>query len=237
MTRRGRSLSTKKLVSSMIKSGARATGLLHKVTKPTAGRVQILKEEEKDAKPSAICEETRKEWAKHWQCDTEVQHLEDRPWRNKELKSLEEGTPRLKKKELEKAATTCQAKTGVGCDGFHVQVPLNLSKETRGAVVAAIRLSLFPKIIGSERPVSKERLRWCLFWQKHLGKSACQWCGRGRHTVFFPGRFYVFHAGISSVRGVHNWKDVWRSHSRPSGRFFRGLNGVAYRCALCCRMR
>ena len=96
-----------KLVGNMIKSAEVGTGLLHKVTKPTAGRVQILKEEEEDAKPSATCEETRKEWAKHWQCDVEVQHFEDRPWRNEEWKSLEEGTPRLKEKELEKAATTC----------------------------------------------------------------------------------------------------------------------------------
>ena len=30
------------------------------------------------------------ERAKHWQCDTEVQDLRDKPWRNEELKSLEE---------------------------------------------------------------------------------------------------------------------------------------------------
>ena len=52
-----------------------------KNTKPTAwrGGVQILKEEEEDAKPSATCEEKKKEWAKHWQCDTEVQDLNDIP--------------------------------------------------------------------------------------------------------------------------------------------------------------
>ena len=50
--------------------------------------MQILKEEEEDAKPLGSCEEKRKEWAKHWQCDTNVQDLKDRPCRNEELKHL-----------------------------------------------------------------------------------------------------------------------------------------------------
>ena len=47
------------------------TRLLQKITKSTAwrGGVQILKEEEEDVKPLARCDEKRKEWAKHWQCD------------------------------------------------------------------------------------------------------------------------------------------------------------------------
>ena len=75
-------LEHQKLVSSMIKSAEGGTGLLHNITKPTAGRggVQILKEEEEDAKPFARCEEKRKEWAKHWQCDTKVRDLKDMPW-------------------------------------------------------------------------------------------------------------------------------------------------------------
>ena len=35
---------------------------------------------------------------------------------------------------LEKAARNYKAKTGVGSDGFHPQVPLDLEKETRGEV-------------------------------------------------------------------------------------------------------
>ena len=52
--------------------GAEGSGLLHKITQPTAliGGVQVLKEEEKDVRPLARCEEKRKERAKHWQCDT-----------------------------------------------------------------------------------------------------------------------------------------------------------------------
>ena len=37
--------------------------------------------------------------------------------------------------ELEKAAKSYKAKTGVGCDGFHPKVLLDLTKETRGEVV------------------------------------------------------------------------------------------------------
>ena len=40
----------------------------------------------------------KKEWAKHWQFDTQVQDLNDKPGRNEELKSLEEGMPQTLKK-------------------------------------------------------------------------------------------------------------------------------------------
>ena len=90
--------------------------LVHKITKPTAwrGRGQILKKEEEDAKLSARSEDKRQECAKHWQCVKEVQDVKNKPWRNEELKKLEEDT-----RDPEKAAKPCKAKTGVGCDGFH----------------------------------------------------------------------------------------------------------------------
>ena len=44
--------------------------------------------------------------ATHWQCNTEVQDLQDKPWKNEGLNSLEEGMPRLKENESEKAART-----------------------------------------------------------------------------------------------------------------------------------
>ena len=53
----------------------------------------------------------RKEWAKHWQCDESVQNVEDKP------------------------SGLCKAITGVGCDGFHPNVPLDLTKETRKEIV------------------------------------------------------------------------------------------------------
>ena len=43
--------------------------------------MQILKEEEEDAKPMARCEERRKEWAKHWQCGMEVENQKNKPWK------------------------------------------------------------------------------------------------------------------------------------------------------------
>ena len=65
--------------------------LLHKITKPTAWRGgQILKKEE-DAKPLVRCEEKGKEWARH--CDADVQDEKNKPWRNEELKKLEEDMP------------------------------------------------------------------------------------------------------------------------------------------------
>ena len=69
-------------VSQMIKSADESAGLLHKITKPPAwrGGVQILKEEEENARPMNRFEEKRKEWAKHWQCDEEVQNVKDKPW-------------------------------------------------------------------------------------------------------------------------------------------------------------
>ena len=51
-----------------------------------------------------------------------------RSWRNEELKTCEEALPRLKEGDLEKVSGLYKAKTGVGCDGFHPKVPLDLTK-------------------------------------------------------------------------------------------------------------
>ena len=50
------------------------------------------------------CEAKRKEWAKHWQYDESVQNLEHKPWKNEELKKMEEALPRLKECDVEKAS-------------------------------------------------------------------------------------------------------------------------------------
>ena len=81
------------------------------------------------------CEEKRKEWARHWQCDDNVQYRENKPQKNEELKKREEALPRLKDNDLEKASTLYKATTGVGCDGFHPKVPLDLTRATRVDVV------------------------------------------------------------------------------------------------------
>ena len=76
-----------KLVSRMIASAEGGACLLHSITKPTAwrGGVQVLEEVERDAKPLQRCEEKRKEWAKHWKCNSEVQDMEDKPRMNEKL--------------------------------------------------------------------------------------------------------------------------------------------------------
>ena len=55
--------------------------------------------------------------------------MQDKPWRNEELKKYEEALPRLKESDLEKVSRLYKEKTGVGCDGFHPKVPLDLTKE------------------------------------------------------------------------------------------------------------
>ena len=66
-------------VAQMIKSAEGSAGLLHKISKPTAwrGGAQILVNEEEDARLLERCEAKRKEWAKHWQVDDEVQYVEE----------------------------------------------------------------------------------------------------------------------------------------------------------------
>ena len=106
---------------------------LHKITKPTAwrGGAQILKKEEEDVRLLDRCEAKRKDWAKHWQCDDSMQNMQDKPWKNKELMKLEEVLSRLKECDLERTSRMYKARTGVGCDGFHTKVLLDLAKETR----------------------------------------------------------------------------------------------------------
>ena len=62
-------------VAKMMKSAEGSAELLHKITKPTAGRggTQILKKEEEDARLLDRCEAKREEWAKYWQCNDNVQ--------------------------------------------------------------------------------------------------------------------------------------------------------------------
>ena len=86
----------------MIRSAEGSAGLLHTISKPTPwrGGAQILEKEKEDARLLDRCEATRKDWAKHWQCDEEVQNVEDRPWKNEELRKWEEALPRLKECDL-----------------------------------------------------------------------------------------------------------------------------------------
>ena len=96
----------------------------------------------------------RKEWAKHWQCDESVQYVEDKP------------------------SGLYKEKKGVGCDGSHPNVPLDLTKETRKEIVEfleKVELSgkwpqqecttmffLIPKNVASHRPIAlmPTLIRW-----------------------------------------------------------------------------
>ena len=48
---------------------------------------------------------------------------------------MEEASPRLIVHDLEKVSRLYKTKTGVGCDGFHPRVHLDLTKETRREIV------------------------------------------------------------------------------------------------------
>ena len=54
---------------------------------------------------------------------------------NEELKKLEEALPMLKECDLEKASRFYKAETGVGWDGFHPKVPLDMANQIRGDIV------------------------------------------------------------------------------------------------------
>ena len=77
-----------------------------------------------------------------------------------------------------KASRLYKAKIGVGCDGFHPKVPLDLTKETRGKIVEFLEkveqsgkwpqqacttmFFLIPKNVTSDRPIAlmPTLIRW-----------------------------------------------------------------------------
>ena len=60
-----------------------------------------------------------------WQCDDKI--LEDKPWKNEELKKSEEALPRIRESDLKKASRLYKEKGG--CGGFHPRIPLDLTKQ------------------------------------------------------------------------------------------------------------
>ena len=57
--------------------------------------------------------------------------MEEMQWKNEELKKLEEGLPRLQECHLEEVSRLYKVGTGGGCDGFHLEVPLDLRIKRR----------------------------------------------------------------------------------------------------------
>ena len=176
-------------VNQMIKSAEGSAGLLHKITKATAwrGGAEILKREEEDVS----CEAKRKDWAKQWQCDESVLNVEDKPWKNEELRKLEEALPRLKECELDKVSRPYEAKTGVGCDGCHPKSSLGFDIRKRGGEIveflekveqsgkwpqqACTTMFFFiPKSVTSERSIAlmPTLIRW---WETLRAPEAAKW--------------------------------------------------------------
>ena len=60
--------------------------------------MQVLEELEGDAETHEV------HWTKLWQCVSEAQSMKTNPWTNEEPRRLEEGLPRLREENLEKAA-------------------------------------------------------------------------------------------------------------------------------------
>ena len=116
--------------------------------------------------------------------------MQNKPWRNEEFKECEEALPRLFEGDLEKASRLYKAKTGVGCDGFHPKVPLDLTKETRGEIVEFLvkveqsgkwpqqawttMFFLTPKNLTSERPIAlmPTLTRW---WEALRAPEVAKW--------------------------------------------------------------
>ena len=80
----GRHHAEQQKVAQMIRSAEVSAGLLQKISEPTAwrGGAQILKKNE-NVRLLDRFEAKRKEWAKHWQCNEEVQNWEDKQWKTK----------------------------------------------------------------------------------------------------------------------------------------------------------
>ena len=103
---------------------------------------------------------------------------------------LEEALPRVKECDLERVSRLCKAKTGAGCDGFHLKVPLDLTKETRGEVVEFLEkveqsgkwpqqacttmFFLIPKNVTSERPIALVPTL-TLWWEALRAPEVAKW--------------------------------------------------------------
>ena len=89
-----------------------------------------------------------------------------------------------------KVSRLYKAETGVGCDGFHPKVPLDLTEETRGEIVEFLEkveqsgkwpqetcttmFFLIPKNITSERPIAlmPTLVRW---WEAQRAPEVAKW--------------------------------------------------------------
>ena len=151
--------------------------------------------------------------------------------------------PRLKDGDLENVSRLCKARTGVGCDGFHPKVHLNLTKETRREAVEfsekrwsrvgngrnklAQRCSFWIlEKVTSERPIAlmPTLIRW---WEALRAPEVAKWqqkCRDGRNggaqrtvwEVLMETERFKYRAGEEDVGAVASWCWTWRRHSSGS---------------------
>ena len=57
-------------------------------------------------------DEKRQAWTGHWQVGTEAQNLDDKPWKNKELRDKEKVLRPMRIEELQNAARSYKSLTG-----------------------------------------------------------------------------------------------------------------------------
>ena len=102
-------------VTQMSKSAERSAGLLHKITEPTAwrGGPQILKKAE-DARLLDNCEAKKKAWAKHWQCNEDVQNFGDKALEKRRIEESRGSAAKAKRVRTGKCVEIVQSKDRSG---------------------------------------------------------------------------------------------------------------------------
>ena len=90
--------------------------------------------------------------------------MEEKQWKNEELRRLEEELPRLKECHFEEASRLYEAKTGVRCDGFHPKVPLDLTTRNKRRNCGVLREGGAPSLhddvfLDTEECHERDRLR------------------------------------------------------------------------------
>ena len=116
--------------------------------------------------------------------------MEEKLWKNEELRKLEEALPMLQECHLEKVSRLHKAKKGVGWDGFHPKVPVDVTTEMRGEIVEFLEkveqsgkwpqqacttmFFLIPKNVTSERPIALKPTLTC-WWEALRAPKVAKW--------------------------------------------------------------
>ena len=174
--------------------------------------------------------------------------MQDKPWRSEELRKGEDAPPRLNEGGLEKVSRLYKAKTGVGCDGFHFKIPLDLTNETRGENVDFLEkveqsgkwpqqacttmFSLIPKNVTSERPIALVPTLIC-WWEVLRASEVAKWQHKCRIDWDAPdGRNGGAQRTVWEIlmeeqqqknKELCPWSWTWQRHSSESASLWSGL--------------